>query len=176
MRGNVPDSCGLACITASIASSMSAPIDFSASIDGPSPFAFSARKPHRACAGTQNTPRPVYSSVSSMSSAIWSSSYPSAASSVRIPARRSSKASETYFRNTRPRMTSLYWEASIEPRSLSAAFQSVSFSSFMVDGAGAAFGVRGMDVPYCVSAASAAWSTSIMVTAPDVAPATIRAA
>jgi hypothetical protein len=55
MRGNVPDSCGFACITASIASSMSAPIDFSASIDGPSPFAFSARKPHRACGHPEHT-------------------------------------------------------------------------------------------------------------------------
>src|SRR5690554_1617935 len=35
-------------------------------------------------------------------------------------------------------MTSLYCEASIEPRSLSAAFHSVSFSSFMVMGAEAA--------------------------------------
>src|SRR5206468_529874 len=60
----------------------------------------------------------------------------------------SSYASETYFRNTRPRMTSLYWCADREPRSLSAAFQSVSLSSFIVDGAvGVAFARGGTGLP-----------------------------
>ena len=49
MRGRVPVSCGFVCMTASIASSISRPIDFSgASSDGPRPFAFSARNDHRA--------------------------------------------------------------------------------------------------------------------------------
>src|SRR6516225_158502 len=43
-------------------------------------------------------------------------------------------ASEMYLRNTSPRTTSLYWLAERDPRSLSAAFQSVSLSSFIVDG------------------------------------------
>src|SRR5699024_9616617 len=49
-----------------------------------------------------------------------------------ISSRRASKASETYLRNTSPRITSLYWLASMEPRSLSAAFHSVSLSCFIV--------------------------------------------
>src|SRR5699024_11691312 len=57
---------------------------------------------------------------------------PSAASSSASSARRAWNASETYFRNTSARITSLYWEASIEPRSLSAAFHNVSLSSFIV--------------------------------------------
>ena len=36
-------------------------------------------------------------------------------------------------------MTSLYCEASIDPRSLSAAFHSVSFSSFIVEGTPSGF-------------------------------------
>src|SRR4051794_35492453 len=55
--------------------------------------------------------------------------------SVRMASRRSSYASETYFRKTRPRITSLYWLADSEPRSLSAAFHRVSLSSFIVEGA-----------------------------------------
>src|SRR5438874_8830015 len=55
--------------------------------------------------------------------------------SVRMVSRRSSYASETYFRKTRPRITSLYWLADSEPRSLSAAFHRVSLSSFIVEGA-----------------------------------------
>src|SRR4051794_17975878 len=83
-----------------------------------------------------------------MTEAIWPSSHPSASRPIRICSRRSSYASETYFRNTSPRITSLYWCADSEPRSLSAAFQSVSLSSFIVDGAvGAAFARGGTGLP-----------------------------
>jgi hypothetical protein len=66
--------------------------------------------------GTQNTLLPRYSSRSSGSaSGIWRSS-----------ARCSSKASEMYLRKMRPRTTYFYCEASMWPRSLSAAAQSLS--------------------------------------------------
>src|SRR6266545_3261264 len=76
----------------------------------PSAFALEDRYDQRASAGTQNTPCPVYSS----------------------------KASDTYLRNTRPRTKSLYWAASMEPRCLSAAFHSVSRRSAMVGMPGSA--------------------------------------
>src|ERR1700743_1907523 len=59
-----------------------------------------------------------------------------AAGTTTPPTGCSCEASEMYFRNTRPRMTSLYWLADSEPRSLSAAFQSVSLSSFELEGVG----------------------------------------
>src|SRR6266498_3029427 len=90
----------------------------------------------------------MYSSRSLVCSMICSSSQPSAVNSVRICAWRSSKASETYLRKTNPRTTSLYCEASIEPRSLSAAFHSVSLSSFMVDGIASVLFFGGNSVPF----------------------------
>src|SRR5699024_1988690 len=131
--GSVACSTGLDPSSCSIASSTSCPLEASVS-SGPATrtLACVARYSHRARRGTQNTPALRYSSTSSSNEAACSSVYPSPASSAAISSLRSSKASETYLRNTSPRITSLYWLASMEPRSLSAAFHSVSLSCFIV--------------------------------------------
>src|SRR6266508_4687936 len=128
--GSTPVSALLERITASIAASMSAPT--------PSALALVDRCDQRASAGTQNTPCPVYSSTSSRNWSSLVSAMPWSSTSWRIWSRRSSKESDTYLRNTRPRTKSLYWAASMEPRSLSAAFHSVSRRSAMVGMPGSA--------------------------------------
>src|SRR6266545_555215 len=128
--GSTPVRALLVRMTASIAVSMSSPM--------PSALAFADRYDQRASAGTQNTPCPVYSSMSSRNWSSRVSAMPWSSTSRRIWSRRSSKESETYLRNTRPRTKSLYWAASMEPRSLSAAFHSVSRRSAIVGTPGSA--------------------------------------
>ena len=108
----------------SIAASMTSP--------GFPPLVCWASTSQRAFSGTQNTPSRLYSSTSSRKASIRVSGTPSASTSARICSRRSAKESDTYLRNTIPSTKSLYWAASIEPRSLSAAFHSVSCRSLVL--------------------------------------------
>ncbi len=81
-------------------------------------LALSCSTCQRASGGTQKTFSARYSSGSSGSA-------PSAAAATSL-ARWSSKASEMYFRNTSPSTTCLYSAASMLPRRMSAASQSLA--------------------------------------------------
>jgi hypothetical protein len=119
----------------------------------PALFAWLASACQRQPSGTQNTPARLYSSLSPRNASSRDSGTPSASTSSRICARRSSNESETYLRKTRPRTKSLYCAASIDPRSLSAAFQSVSRRSAIVGMPGSAtwtFFFGGMSSPSVV--------------------------